>query len=410
MGDPMQETTAATDGTEAVDLASGGLTGDTAIMTPDGPVQVTDLTVGTEVYALNPTTDLMKMKPVTTVDRTAEDEVVTIETRRADIHVASGQRIPFKTRDIARTRFQRAGDLEDRREYRFINEWRYPWGDSLETIDVTDFVDRYEARATIDCHGHSFRAALPDGCDPCRNNSHTGYFFDPETFKAFQPAIESVAEDVTIQRGPKHRGRPYRFDGDAFLRFLGWFVTEGSVTWSTARNSAEIQIAQEKPEAREAISDLLTAMGFQFEDTGRAFRFGSKLYGEFLDQFCTTDSGDKRLPALVWCCSPAQKQDLLDVLLRGDGNDRGTYYTASDALARDVLRLCIELGVKPRYRIRNGVWQIYVRRVNDGFDATRHVRRTAENRPLYRLAVEDYPVVMAGRNHKFQWVGVSGVS
>lgn len=98
------------------------------------------------------------------------------------------------------------------------------------------------------------------------------------------------------------------------------------------------------------------------------------------------------------------------MLIAGDGNERQTYYTVSERLANDVLRLCLELGIKPRYTVRKGVWQIYIREINDGFQPAAHLGKKEATQDLYRLTIGDYSVVMAGHNGKFQWVGVSNVS
>lgn len=58
---------------------------------------------------------------------------------------------------------------------------------------------------------------------------------------------------------------------------------------------------------------------------------------------------EKQLPPLVWNLSSEQRQILLDAPMAGDGTERGTYYTASDLLAADVLALGVTLGIKPRY-------------------------------------------------------------
>jgi len=82
----------------------------------------------------------------------------------------------------------------------------------------------------------------------------------------------------------------------------------------------------------------------------------------------------------------------------------------SDLLAHDVLRLMLELGYKPRYGRRRGIWQLFLSSISDGFKSSRNVSNTAVSKPMYRLAIEDFSVTMAGRNGKFQWTGVSAVN
>jgi DNA polymerase I len=262
---------------------------------------------------------------------------------------------------------------------------------------------------TPEQHGRSFRAALPNDCTPVQRNGYTGYTFDAATFEKYREEICNEGAETSIRSAKGHRRQPYQFDGDDFIEFLGWFVTEGSVYWPRDRQTASIQIAQKTERHRRQIESLLHRMGFKPHQQENGFRFGSYLYGQLLRDLCGDDSHSKRLPDLVWSFSTEQKELLLEILLFGDGNEYGTYYTASDRLAGDVLRLCLEVGYKPRYVCRRGTWQIFVNEVNDGFDTDTHLSTELYDGLLYQLTVEDDPIVMAGRNGRFQWVGVSNV-
>ncbi len=396
---------------KACELAGGGFTAETEVLTTAGLTPVTDLSIGQKVYALDPISRIIKPKPVTAVQTVPFDgQLVTLEARRVDIQVAPDHRIPYRTKADSRIRFKRAGNLDEKSEYKFINSWRSVPRKHLEAVDITDFVDEYEICVSYDGHGHTFRAALPEGCEPIRNNGHTGYHFDAQTFKEHQSVIEAIADEITIRSGPNHHRRPYRFDGDDFIEFLGWFVTEGSVYWSTSSDTAQVRIAQENERHRQSIGSLFDRMNLDVYRNKSWFAIGSKVFGRLLEDLCGAGSHNKHLPAFIWNLSRKQQQLLLEVLIAGDGNERQTYYTVSERLANDVLRLCLELGIKPRYTVRKGVWQIYIREVNDGFQPAAHLGRKEATQELYRLTIEDYSVVMAGRNGKFQWVGVSNIS
>lgn len=395
----------------SVELAEGGFAPDTEVMATRGPTPVTDLGVGDQVYTLDPSSRLVKLKPVTGVKTVSvESELIAIESRRADLHVAPDHRILYRTTARPRPRFLAAREFLNRSDHKFVNAWRRPPAPRLETVDITNFVDHYEICAAHDCHGHTFRAKLPDGCDPHRRNSHAGYYFSPETFKHYQDAIEGAATETRIHAGRWRTRRPYRFAGDDFLRFIGWYATEGSVTQNSGSDTEEIKLAQKHKQNRVAIAALLDRMGLEVTEDERGFRFSSKLYGHLLKDLCGTESRSKQLPAFVWSLPQDQQQLLLDVLIAGDGNDSETFYTSSDRLAGDVLRLSLELGMKPRYLRYRDMWQIYIRDVSDGFTSWRNVSRVSGGDELYRLTVEDYSTVMAGRNGRFQWVGVSCVS
>lgn len=399
---------------QPVTLSSGGFTADTEIMTTAGPVLIDDLTTDHRVYALDLPTGVMRRKRVTDIDRFEFDEqVVEIRTNRANLRVAPDHRIPYTTEDIAWPRIQRAGDLWDRYEYKFINNWERPPRQQLETVDLTDllaaFDYEYELCAVFDEHGHTVRSMLPEGCEPIQRYRELGYAFDPKTFKQYQESIEESATTVKIRSGKGFRARPYRFDMNDFIELIGWFVTEGSVYWKNTRDTATLQIAQKTEEYRESIKALFERMQIPVQITDNGFRVGSKLYGQLFESLCGSESRNKRLPAFVWDLSTDQQAMLLTALLRGDGNKRGTYYTSSEGLARDVLRLCLEQNMNPHYDRRGSSWRVYARTKQDGFLRPRNLQWIDDEQPLYRLTVEDYSTVMAGRNYKFQWVGASQI-
>lgn len=387
--------------------STGGLTGDTEVLTTDGLARVDELVPGDELYTLDLETGLTTPTPVRAIEQATVDELVAIETRRADLRIAPSHFIPFTTRHISTPRLVRAGAVGGRAAYLFINTWARHPGPEPTHVDITDWLDdEYEMCATFEAHGHTVRAALPTGCEPVRRNSEVGYCFDPATFKRYQASIERLATHVAIHAGLNHHRRPYRFTADDFLRFLGWYITEGSVHWSETSNTAQVHIAQETLSHRRAIAALFERLGISVYQNDRRFGFGSVVFGRLLEQLCGTTSHAKRLPSFIWDWSQAYQRLLLDILLNGDGNDRGTYYTASERLATDLLRLCVECGIKPRYTRRGEMWRVYIRDVNDGFQPDRHVHRLPGRRIVYRIRLREGHTVMAGRNGRFQWIGV----
>lgn len=393
------------------ELAAGGFAPGTEVLTTEGVVSVEDLSPGTEVYALDPMTCLVKRKPVTAIEQVAHDgPLVAVETQRCALQVAPDHRILFRTPKDPQVRVQRAGDLHQRYEYKFINDWRVPSRQPLATVDVTEFLDDYRVCVAFDGHGHSFRAALPDGCEPCRRNSHTGYYFEPPTFKRYQAELEELGDQVTIQADSGHHRRPYTFDGDDFLRFLGWFATEGSLYRPADRNTVQITIAQETPTHRQAIRALFDRIDIDVTVKDRCVEFGSLLFGRLLQRLCGSESRSKRLPPFVHQLPRRQQRILFDVLIAGDGDDRGTFYTSSEQLATDIFQLSVDIGLKPRYGRRWGIWRIHPNTVNDGFQSPRHLSTIDGTGDVVQLSVADYPSVLAGCDGKFQWVGLSRVS
>jgi len=403
--------TSTASGTGTIDLSAGGLRADTALITASGPKRITDLSAGERVYAFDPVTRLARLKPVTAIEEVAyKGELVALETNRCNLHVHPDHRMVCRTIGQDDLDVQTAKTLPDFEHYKLANDWRTLPGERLDTVDATDFLEEYEMCAETDVHGHTVRAHLPDGCEPVRRNSHFGYYFDPETFATHREAIEEIATEVSIHAGPNHHRRPYRFDGDDFVEFLGWFITEGSTTWRDCSDTVLVSIAQEAETHRQSISELADRLGFDMRSADRSFSIASKVYGRLLESLCGTGSHDKHLPSFVWDLCESQQRLLFETLLAGDADERGTYYTASDRLAGQMCRLSVELGLKPRWSNRRGTWRVCGRDVNDGFRSSTNVSRVASPGSVYRLTVADYSCVLAGREGVSQWVGVSRVS
>jgi len=397
--------------TNTCELAAGGFTPETEVITAAGPVAVSDLSTGDLVYTLDVTTQLAKLKPLAAVEQVVyEDELVALETRYCDLHVHPDHRLICRTKGQDDLEIRAARNLDAFGQYKLANEWRTVPGERLEEVDITDYLDDYEMCAATDVHSNTVRRKLPDGCEPTRRQSHFGYFFDPETFERYRSEIKAIATGLTIHAGPNCWRRPYQFDGDDFVEFLGWFVTEGSVTDSTTSDTIRIKIAQQDPDHRPAIRALLERMGILGTANNQGFEFSSAIFCRLVRSLCGSESRDKRLPPLVWRLAPDQQQLLYETLLAGDGDDGGRYYTTSEKLAAQLCRLHVELGLKPRWSVQRDTWRVYGKDMNNGFRYSRNVRRVASPGTLYRLTVPDYPAVLAGRNGIFQWTGVSAVA
>ena len=362
--------------------------------------------------ALDPRTGRAVRRPLGAVDHVAPAErVVAVDAKRSGGRFQPAHRLLLHTAGSDQPRTIRAGDLDAHSSYTYVAEWTTPARRRLDTVDVTRLCDDYEVCATPADHGHTFRAALPTDCEPVRRNSHTGYYFDAATFETHREAIVAAADEVTVHAGPHATRRPRVLDGDDFLRLLGWFATEGSVTAKPTSDTVEVKLAQAPGQEQDAIAALCTRLGLAPTVDDSGVRFSSALYGHLLARLCGDRSAAKRLPPVVHALPTRQQRLLLDVLVRGDGDDRGTFYTSSDRLAGDVLRLCAAVGIAPRYTVRDDIVRVSVTDRADGLAPDRNVCRVAPDADRYvRLAVADHPAVLAGRAGRFQWVGTSGVA
>nr|WP_158228724.1 NAD-dependent epimerase/dehydratase family protein [Halorubrum sp. C191] len=174
---------------------------------------------------------------------------------------------------------------------------------------------------------------------------------------------------------------------DAWLRFFGWWLAEGSVGKAEQANNVRIY----QTEAQK-LTRLFTDIGFD-ESKIRHFRDANQEYIEISDQQLATYlrefADERRIPEWARNLPRERLQVLLDSLIEGDGTDAGRgwrYYTSSEQLADDVQEIALKLGygatlgqidrsekpgiqTKPEYRI--GIqpsWCLQTNQHGDAFD------------------------------------------
>jgi DNA polymerase I len=422
----------------AVKVIMNCFTPDTEVMTPEGVCDITDLTVGDEVYSLDPETMELEVKPVTETHAYPEyrGELVDIQTSKTDFRVTPNHRMLVRKNDrngITEDEysFVEAGDLHDYCNYELPHDWTYDGGERIERVDLTEFdaVDDYEVWVRPSVHGHTFTTEL--GWEPRRvpkaDIGKTGYVFTAEEFETHREYIESVCETSYIHAESGRKWIPRTYDGDDFLEYLAWYITEGNVYTSESKQFGEhfrgaattVKVAQnvvadggagiENHHAN--IGSLLDRMGLDYYTDDRCYQFTSQLFGRLLENLCGEDSFTKRIPNLVFEASREQKEQFRSVLVDGDGDRQPgswRYTTSSEQLRDDVLRLCTHLGITASYNHDSGSWRIYV--TKDAKNTVRMYRsgsRSTAEDGVYCVTVADNHTLLAGRNGKFQFVGQS---
>ena len=422
----------------AVKVIMNCFTPDTEVMTPEGVRLITDLEIGDEVYSLDPETMELEVKPVTETHAYPDyrGELVDIQTTKTDFRVTPNHRMLVRKNDrngITEDEygFVEAGELAEYCNYELPHDWTYAGGERIDSVDLTQFevVDDYEVWVSPSVHGHTFTTEL--GFEPRRvpkaDIGKTGYVVSAAEFEANREYIESVCETSYVHLESNRKWIPRTYDGDDFLEFLAWYITEGNTYTSTSKqfgdtfrgSATTVKVAQNAVTDGGAtienhhanIGSLLDRMSLDYYTDNRSYQFTSRLFGRLLETLCGEDSFTKRIPELVFEASREQKERFLSVLVDGDGDRQPgswRYTTSSDQLRDDVLRLCTHLGVTASYNRDSGSWRIYV--TEDAKNSVRMHRSgstsTAED-GVYCVTVEDSHTLLAGRNGKFQFVGQS---
>jgi hypothetical protein len=149
------------------------------------------------------------------------------------------------------------------------------------------------------------------------------------------------------------------FKSEPFARFLGFFISEGSL----GTHDTSINLHQNPGPIRDEMVATLEELGFRVTDTAsgsassRRLAVKSVALYDWLAEHCGgTRATQKRLPPIVFEWSPDLLEILLDALMKGDGNTHKTnghrvYYTNSPRLADDVQVIALKLGLAANIRV-----------------------------------------------------------
>jgi thymidylate synthase ThyX len=172
----------------------------------------------------------------------------------------------------------------------------------------------------------------------------------PDTMRTYRRSDTGTVVTRTYE------GREFQIE--PFARFLGFFVSEGSL----AKHDTSISLFQNPGPVRDEMIKTLSKLGFHAVDTSSGTAAGRRMaiknlpLHDWLAKHCGGDATRKRLPRVVFEWSPDLLGILLDALLKGDGNthkENGhrVYYTSSPGLADDIQVLALKLGLAANVRV-----------------------------------------------------------
>jgi len=145
----------------------------------------------------------------------------------------------------------------------------------------------------------------------------------------------------------------YEVSGDEFVRFLGYFVSEGSTT----ETPGPITLSQNAGEVATRMMAALRGLGFDpsvTESRPGQLKIDICHVGlwAWLREHCGTASSSKRLPAFALDLCQRQLELLLDSMVDGDGSlpqlgsdGSFTYSTTSRALNDQLHAICLKLSI-----------------------------------------------------------------
>ena len=399
--------------------------GDTDVATPDGVRNIEEIETGDPVYTLDPETFECEIKPV--VDTQSYEnqygELHHIEGNTHDLKVTENHRFLLsKTRgwdglEPSDYGFDEYRDIPDAERFAFPNHEPMS-GATREQFQLVERID--DCRVVVYAHEGltGFRAAMPASVESeldwangtsrlAATEAKTGKYLIPvDVYRKHRDSIEQHADQVFLKYDRGHTEMPLAFDMDDWLELMGWFVTEGSFI----RESPGIVLHQQDENGRAAIRALLERMRLTYNVGDDRFNVSNRpLYDWFLDN-CGDGYEEKHLPEWVFELDASHLRVLLETLIDGDGSrtDSGLrkFWTKSDQLKRDVVRLAVQCGEKPTVsKQSDGTWYVSIGKQGSMKKANATVE--THDGQVHCLTAKDNHVVLAGRNGNLQWVGQS---
>jgi nucleoside-diphosphate-sugar epimerase len=214
---------------------------------------------------------------------------------------------------------------------------------------------------------------------------------------------------------------------DAWLRFLGWYLAEGTVDRGRKKMPNRVnvnqkigpssdRVARAFQQVAEAIGCTYSAYSFKDRDQIAHYLFSTQL-AVYLQQL--GDSFDKYVPRELLRLPQRQLAILFDALMEGDGTwmDReqqyGRYYTSSRQLADDVQEIALKLGLSANVSRFGDEYRVNISRTT-----VMQVNQVAEDPNdwleeyagiVYCCEVPGDGIILVRRNGKPVWCGNSKV-
>ena len=398
---------------------------DTDVVTPDGVRNIEDVEVGDPVYTLNPETFECEIKPIV--------DTQSYENSYGELHHVTGNTHDFKVTEnhrflLSKTRgwddldpddyaFEEYRDVPNAERFAFPNHEPMS-GATRERFSLVDDLDA----GYVAVYAHegltSFRAAMPAGVESeldwangtsrlAATEAKTGKYLVPiDVYRDHRSAIEREADEVLVKYDRGHAEIPTAFDMDDWLELIGWFVTEGSFV----RESPGIVLHQQSENGRESIRRLLERMNLQYNANSTRFNVSNRCLHDWFIENCGDGYAEKHLPEWVFELDSDHLRVLLETLIDGDGSRTESglrkFWTKSERLKKDIVRLAVRCGEKPTVsKQSDGTWYVSIGKQG----SMKKANATVEDHDgkVHCLTAQDNHVVLAGRCGRFQWVGQS---
>lgn len=302
---------------------------DTQALTPTGPKGCDELSVGDLVWTLNPGTRELEACPVEKIFlQEYSGPMVHFDNQQLDLLVTPNHRIYYTPSwDKDRLNVRNASKFVGKHsQYHFPTTARWEG-----RLDEFIHVDELLPEEAVEPEGRT--CTIED----CRRKLYAKGMCN----RHYQRNLK-WGDPIYCEHHMLHDKLPVR----PLLRFLGWYIAEGSTY-----ESSMIAISNCDPDALKEIAVLAEALGLTAHirrSRGRpdGIQLSSRPLNSILRQ-CGRGAKQKRIPRWALTFAPHLLHELYEGLLAGDGTRKGNHvslYTSSDGLKDDFVELCLKLG------------------------------------------------------------------
>lgn len=363
----------------AIKISMNCFSDDTQIMTSNGIKLIKSVKEGELVYTFNPETENLELMPITKLYQyNYNSDLIKIHTKHVDYLVTPNHR------------------------FLIHNGQDYLWKEAEEMSKT-----------------------LIKGWLPCINkiNGKKTDIFDLKE-KCKELGISYNIKQHGLQKDRKHSTIPQVYFMRDWLKFLGWYISEGHIYISTSKFyqgkiswrgiTHGITITQQNIKYKKEIINLFDKMGFKYSIGKKTITISNEIIAKVLLKEIGHGSHKKRIPSWVFSLDNSLLINLYEALMKGDGDADGCRYSSvNKLLCEDFIRLLIHIGKKGYIYEENGKYKIYRILITTNRGKTpylskyRNFGRENYNRNVYCVKVEPYHTIVAGRNYKFNICGQS---
>lgn len=226
----------------------------------------------------------------------------------------------------------------------------------------------------------------------------------------------SLPKVFELKRDAKWKGEifqpPFPVSLKTWLKFLAWYLTEGSVHLERRKGNYTICITQKTH--KQYVARLLRQLPWKFSYYRDAFTTHNKELFMYLAQF--GKSREKFIPKEVKNLPRKYLRLFIKELLKGDGSGETTFYTSSEKMLSDFIEISLKAGFACTYSVDTRVTNrfggpVFKINLTKKYLTPRHERKDSRKWVYYsgKVWCVEVPnhLVYVFRNGKGCWCGNS---